>query len=188
MAQEAALPNVLDMSGSPVEPANGCGSCTACCTLIGVAELKKENFQACKHICNGGCSIYEERPNSCRIYNCLYRLGILKGGEENRPDNLGILVDVTPPHLETPFGGGCMLIFEVWPGASTGDAAKAVIENITGKFPALFLFPEGVRPAGPAHLVEKAGPYLINKGYRLQGDIYIAPDVLEERKWGKFRI
>jgi hypothetical protein len=186
--QRSVNPSILDMSGNEVEPADGCGSCTACCTLIGVAELKKENFTKCQHICGAGCAIYQDRPNSCRVYNCLYRLGLLKGGVPNRPDNLGILVDVTPPHFETPFGGPCMLIMEVWPGASKGEAAREVIENITSTFPALLIYPDGVLPIGPPKLLERAGPYLRGKGYRLEGELYVSPDAYQERKWGKFRI
>jgi hypothetical protein len=182
MSQERVAPDILDMSGQQVEPADGCGKCTACCTLIGVAELDKENFTHCKHICEAGCEIYMDRPKSCRIYNCLYRLGHVKGGEQNRPDNLGILLDVTPPHYETPFGGACMMVFEVWPGASQEEKAKAVIENITQAFPILFIFPDGVKVGGPEHIVRRAGPYLEAKGYKLEGDLYVAPDVLRRRK------
>lgn len=54
-------------------PRNDCGSCTYCCTVMKVKELNKGANTPCTHCIEGsGCTIYNERPESCRIYECLW--------------------------------------------------------------------------------------------------------------------
>lgn len=48
-----------------------CGSCTFCCTALGVEKLKKPPWQKCEHA-SRGCGIYAQRPNSCQIFECVY--------------------------------------------------------------------------------------------------------------------
>lgn len=52
-----------------------CGSCTLCCKLMKVTELKKPALKWCKHCDVGvGCRIYENRPNECQQFSCMYLL------------------------------------------------------------------------------------------------------------------
>lgn len=70
-----------------------CGSCTACCTIVGVAELEKPPGKPCVHeVPKVGCRIYADRPASCRTYQCLWLLGALDD-QEDRPDRLGVVLD-----------------------------------------------------------------------------------------------
>jgi hypothetical protein len=62
--------------------------------VIGVEALGKPAGQRCQHECASGCAIYENRPAECRNYNCLWRLGFLKGDERRRPDNIGVIFDL----------------------------------------------------------------------------------------------
>lgn len=82
-----------------------CGPCSACCHAIGVHELGKPYFQACKRLEDYGCRKYNDRPQSCRRYACLW----LQGMGETRPDSLGLLISPTAFHLlecfETRAGG-----------------------------------------------------------------------------------
>ena len=60
-------------------PGKTCGSCTLCCKVVGIAELKKPADVWCGH-CNKakGCRIYDTRPQVCRKYsteNCEYHGG-----------------------------------------------------------------------------------------------------------------
>ena len=71
-----------------------CGSCQACCTVVGVQELHKPHWTRCAHQCEVGCAIYEDRPRTCRGYSCLWAAGLLQGEEERRPDRLGIILDL----------------------------------------------------------------------------------------------
>ena len=48
-----------------------CGTCTLCCKVAGVLELSKPMGVWCRHCQrNGGCSIYDTRPASCRSFHC----------------------------------------------------------------------------------------------------------------------
>jgi len=65
-----------------------CGDCTVCCTSTKVPELKKPERTKCKY-CEKGCSIYDQRPQSCAEFECLY----LKGGIDIRPDKCGVIIE-----------------------------------------------------------------------------------------------
>lgn len=81
----------------------GCGSCTMCCKLMGVADLPKPkpNGVWCEHCAIGkGCKIYEERPNSCRIYECLWLMSQKQAHPmhpQMRPDRSKVIMSVTNP-------------------------------------------------------------------------------------------
>ena len=50
-----------------------CGSCTLCCKVLAVAALEKPAGVWCRHCRPGqGCGIYEERPQECRTFGCLW--------------------------------------------------------------------------------------------------------------------
>lgn len=50
-----------------------CGSCTMCCRVLGIREIKKKPNAWCPHCAVGsGCKIYEERPPSCIEFECIW--------------------------------------------------------------------------------------------------------------------
>lgn len=49
-----------------------CGDCTLCCLLLPVPEIKKPANILCKY-CDGQCSIYDRRPEECKLFNCVYK-------------------------------------------------------------------------------------------------------------------
>ena len=54
---------------------NHCGSCTACCRVFDIAELKKPAGKWCDHCAIGsGCTIYDARPKACVEFECLWLL------------------------------------------------------------------------------------------------------------------
>lgn len=68
-----------------------CGSCTACCTVLGVQSLGKPPRTRCRfETVSDGCSAYDARPEDCRRYNCLWIQGLFADGD--RPDKTGILI------------------------------------------------------------------------------------------------
>jgi hypothetical protein len=70
-----------------------CGSCTACCTVMGVPELKKRPWQACPHVTVGsGCGIYAERPAGCRTFICGWLLDPYMG-PDLKPENCHVVFD-----------------------------------------------------------------------------------------------
>lgn len=68
-----------------------CGTCTLCCTLFAVIELRKPEGKTCHYLrpergerC---CTRYATRPKSCEEFYCLWRQGEFT--EESRPDKTG---------------------------------------------------------------------------------------------------
>jgi hypothetical protein len=52
-----------------------CGTCTLCCRLPEIAELSKPANAWCVNCTAGqGCSIYDERPQLCRDFLCLWMI------------------------------------------------------------------------------------------------------------------
>jgi len=78
-------------------PAHGrsCGSCTLCCTFIGVKALDKPRYRACGHCVAGkGCSIYESRPDECRVFECMW-LRDARLPDRLRPDRCRAVITTT---------------------------------------------------------------------------------------------
>lgn len=96
-------------------PERACGSCTLCCTIMKVefdnGEPTKEWMQPCKHLCKGGCGIYNDRPTSCRVFECVW-LGSQRRKDSampssERPDRTGVVMginskEVVIVHCKTP--------------------------------------------------------------------------------------
>src|SRR5262245_60474645 len=50
-----------------------CGSCTLCCKVLAIDEIKKPRNEWCPHCEKSkGCKIYLERPSECRSFECLW--------------------------------------------------------------------------------------------------------------------
>jgi len=115
-------------------PVRECGSCSACCGVLAVAELEKGTYEACTHVCTRGCGIYAERPGSCRSFECQWLRGTLEvdGGVDLglRPDACGVIFEYQP---ETAFGEA-YAAWEVEPGASARGHARSIIEGLEERF------------------------------------------------------
>ena len=62
-------------AGKAGRPARVCGSCTLCCKLLTVPDLERPKPRDvwCPHCVQGkGCGIYERRPSSCRVFDCVW--------------------------------------------------------------------------------------------------------------------
>jgi len=144
--------------------ARECGSCSACCTVIGVPELQKDLYEACQHLSEDGCGIYAERPGSCRTFECQWLSGVLEvdGAVDTgmRPDACGVIFDYQP---DTAFGA-VYVAWEVEPGASAGGYARSIIKGLEESFLVMIVTPgpeggEGSgerRFVGPSHRVTQA--------------------------------
>jgi hypothetical protein len=99
-----------------------CGTCTACCTVMAVKELKKPGYQTCQHACAAGCAIYNHKPPSCTGWKCLWLDGTIGGDERRRPDQVGVVFSRQ---------GTILRIYEVWPGAF--EKNRKQIEFLVGK-------------------------------------------------------
>lgn len=83
-----------------VEMARECGTCTVCCTVTKVPELNKPENVTCKYVCGvgsgcTGCSIYKDRPQSCRNFKCLW-LQTPEMDDNLRPDKSGVMFESIP--------------------------------------------------------------------------------------------
>ena len=67
------------------------GSCTACCYAFPVVELGKGPMTECKHA-DGGCLIYEDRPQSCRECFCAW-VTQPAASENLLPDKCGVIFE-----------------------------------------------------------------------------------------------
>lgn len=70
-----------------------CGECTRCCFAFPVVELSKPALAVCKHATVDGCSIYEERPESCRKCECAYIQMPWEVPLDLRPDRCGVIFE-----------------------------------------------------------------------------------------------
>lgn len=93
----------MDENSTPLtEPPNpgSCGSCKLCCTVMGVDfdnGQHKPEMVTCEHLCSAGCSIYEQRPQSCRGYECVWlasqRWPELAWPMTERPDRTNVVIN-----------------------------------------------------------------------------------------------
>ncbi len=135
-----------------------CGSCTACCTVMGVEELSKPSFKSCTHVVTQGCGIYSDRPQSCRNFVCVWLLDsgkIFRNME--RPDHLGVMFDVTlDKGVLHEMGTQALVAREVRPGAFKEPAAQKLLERL-GKRVLIVTVEDHARGLiGPENLVKLA--------------------------------
>lgn len=95
-----------------------CGNCTACCTLLPIAEIGKPINTPCQH-CDKGCTIYQGKPKTCTEFECAYIQG-KQLPEKLRPDKCGIIFYKRTDHIFT----GAII-----GGAEVTDAAKQQIAS-----------------------------------------------------------
>lgn len=77
-----------------------CGECGECCKAFAIPGLKKAAGVTCRHFNSGAkCTVYADRPQTCRAYQCLW----LKMSEDKRfdnpspalrPDRCGVIIDI----------------------------------------------------------------------------------------------
>ncbi|MEA2736062.1 MAG: uncharacterized protein QOE14_2513 [Humisphaera sp.] len=140
-----SLPQVHELP-----PGEGCGTCTACCDVVGVDALGKPYYARCPHLhserTTGGCGIYETRPQQCAKYRCAWHLGLLGPRMDRRPLECGVLFQFEQDH-----GRWRLSAYETRPGALLTDKTQFLIQFIlTSKktrhlslLPAVHLVPYG---------------------------------------------
>ncbi len=67
-----APPDPIPQFAEPtLAPGRSCGTCTMCCKVYLIRELRKPAGQWCAHCVQGsGCGIHASRPRSCREFFC----------------------------------------------------------------------------------------------------------------------
>ena len=117
-----------------LEATRQCGACTACCFLPRIQKNEdglpllpegKIGYTACEHLGCTGCSRYEERPNVCRDFFCLWRSGHILGDERRRPDQLGVMFTAVE------YDGRIVTeAWELWEGAVRDHPGRAIINYL----------------------------------------------------------
>ncbi|MNE01539.1 hypothetical protein D3C80_939820 [compost metagenome] len=77
----------------PLLPDRTCGGCVECCRVIplNLPELAKPTGELCGYCVDGaGCSVHEVRPQTCRVWFCLWRAVELS--DDWRPDRSGVII------------------------------------------------------------------------------------------------
>jgi hypothetical protein len=156
------------------DPLRECGSCSACCTVIGVHELTKGTYETCEYLCESGCGIYAERPGSCQTFECQWLRGVLEVDgvmdTEMRPDACGVIFDYQP---DTPFGE-VFTAWEIEPGASASGHGRSIIKGLEERFLVIIVTrgpngdkgPGERRFVGPPHLVAQAADVMWSRKLR----------------------
>lgn len=82
---------------------NHCGTCKLCCRVMGVKEpsieFDKPSGEWCEHCDKSkGCTIYEGRPLSCRVFECLWlasqSINKIKMPPQYRPDKTHVVLHI----------------------------------------------------------------------------------------------
>jgi len=125
---------------------------------MGVEELDKPAFKPCRHEVVQGCSIYNDRPQSCRNFVCVWLLDpgkIFRNME--RPDRLGVMFDVTlDKGVIHDIGTQALVAREVRPGAFKEPAAQKVLERLAKRVLIVMVEEKARGLIGPEHLVKLA--------------------------------
>ena len=114
----------------------GCGDCSLCCKLIGVAALDKPRCTWCRHIAPNrrGCSIYQDRPGECRDFRCLW----LRSHEDRAATPLPMALRPDRAHvvfvLASGDGGAVVAhVDPAYPHAWREGAPERLIGDLVGK-------------------------------------------------------
>lgn len=82
-----------------------CGSCTACCEALAI-QLPwgdKPQYKPCEKLKQGSnkaCGVYDERPEVCVRFRCLWLEGL--GDNKDRPDKSGLVLNIQQTGLPVP--------------------------------------------------------------------------------------
>ncbi len=110
-----------------VVEARPCGSCSACCTSLGVQSLRKPAGTPCSHLAAaGGCGIHARRPTACKEFFCLWRMGVLDDGD--RPDLAGVVLNP-----KTTGGVRWVQAMESTPGSLERDETFAKLNRVAAE-------------------------------------------------------
>ena len=116
---------------------------------MAIEELEKPHFKKCSHLCKSGCSIYPNRPQTCRQYECLWKSNAIRSGNRTRPDKLGVLFHAT--EIDD------LKILELWetrPGAAQSEKCKELTRQLIEEmgFDDYQVVPAGQKPVSSMNM------------------------------------
>jgi Fe-S-cluster containining protein len=153
----------------PKQPDRACGTCQACCGPVFIIENLKRADEDCQFKAPKGCGVYENRPQVCKDFRCLWHYGVMRG--EQRPDRIGIIVTLTEPNAPylPPGVEQALIIREVWPGASTKGEGSWYIQEMARTNIVIVIDGGSRRLLGPQHLVHHVQARLLTSGLAAKG-------------------
>ena len=139
------------MQRRKVTPERSCGSCRACCVVLGFEAAEGESAftkppsTPCRHLVQIGCGIYADRPPVCRRFECAW-IGAPNLPDELRPDLCGVLFCTN----DDPRGEGYVVFaYEMRLGAVDQPLPQWLIEQVSAEMPVFI-----VRPGEPIEVLE----------------------------------
>lgn len=157
--------------------ARACGDCAVCCKIPGIEDEKlnkKPNTwcQYCDPKASRPCTIYENRPNTCQTFSCLWLTGEEYLKDDLRPDRSKMMFTA----LDSPVGvlpQGTVVAWEVVPGAFDRPKNKRILEKLSSKIIVFQIFLGGGRkiigpPAKLQEVSRQVNQALLNKAKRVE--------------------
>jgi hypothetical protein len=109
-----------------------CGSCTACCRVYAIPEIRKPAGTWCTHCAIGeGCKVYEARPTLCVEFKCLWLQSQARKeplADELRPDRCKVVFSPTI-NEDGKNNGLAAITMPGMPDAWRKGAARRLIDN-----------------------------------------------------------
>lgn len=139
-----------------------CGECTACCTAMGVPELKKAPGTTCSSVCETGCSVYKTRPQSCRDFECVWLQGSLE--DEHRPDKTGVVLVHAGPNskFKQKTGVDMLTAFESSPGSFGTEPANRLLDHLAKRLAVILVKGPSRTVIGPPTVLQKVNEFINN--------------------------
>jgi len=110
-----------------------CGECQVCCIMptIDQRDIQKLPGSPCRHSLQGGCGIYETRPEVCRIFFCGWRRS-RDVPDDWRPDRSGVFIvlEVNTLPQYGPFGVILNLVGNPLKTVRRPDFIDFVVKNV----------------------------------------------------------
>ena len=117
------LPN---QTAGGLVPGRTCGECTACCRVPAIEVLAKPAGVLCRHNTGEACGIYQDRPEPCVRWYCLWRkIGALP--DALRPDRSGVMFAIESRAPCADFLEGACIVGRAVNGARA-FASQEVVE------------------------------------------------------------
>lgn len=123
-----------------------CGACRECCIHVGVQEFNKPAGKPCDKLCAKGCSIYEDRPDGCRKFVCVWYQGGF--GPNERPNQTGVVCWVARTGIMVTDDGEKVLTLFVShrPGKKLSKKMMSWLKGQSYRFPVIVTPMKGNHP------------------------------------------
>lgn len=106
-----------------------CGTCVECCVVPEAPYLDKARLERCSKLGETkGCSDYENRPEECKGFHCMWLLDGLD--KELRPDRCGLIVATNLEAFRKVGIPHTVVVWETWRTAATYGAGGRLVDFI----------------------------------------------------------